>query len=84
MASYLRVHYIFESEADAEQTRITGENTIVDGTQHLRIAFGMRDPEIIYIRPDGYIGFRTHDLHQRSLLDYLTAIYATVVPAPLV
>jgi hypothetical protein len=61
LASHLRVNNIFASEADAEQAGATDENTIVDGAQHLQTAFGMHDPEIIYVRPDGYIGLRTQD-----------------------
>jgi hypothetical protein len=39
-------------------------------------AFGLRAPEMIYIRPDGYIGLRSNDLRQEKLLDYLALIYA--------
>jgi hypothetical protein len=70
------VHYVFASEADAEQGGVADENTIIDGAQYFQMSFGMGDPEIIYVRPDGYVGLRPQDLQKRLLLDYLAAIYA--------
>ena len=49
---------------------------LTDGAQHLQTIFGLRAPEIIYVRPDGYIGLRTQRLDDRGLLDYLDLIYA--------
>jgi hypothetical protein len=39
----------------------------------------MKDPEMIYIRPDGYIGLRTHDISIAAVRDYLKLIYAEKV-----
>ena len=76
---HLRVHLIFGSEADADAAASNGAQTIIDGAQHLQVTLGMKDPEMIYIRPDGYIGLRTHDISIAAVRDYLKLIYAEKV-----
>jgi 2-polyprenyl-6-methoxyphenol hydroxylase-like FAD-dependent oxidoreductase len=65
---YVTVRWIFASELDGVG--------ITDGGQHLQLAFGLREPEIIYLRPDGYIGLRTTRLAPHPVRDYLASIYA--------
>jgi len=38
--------------------------------------FGIAQPEIVYIRPDGYIGLRMQSTRTEALLDYLRIISA--------
>jgi 2-polyprenyl-6-methoxyphenol hydroxylase-like FAD-dependent oxidoreductase len=75
---HLRVHYVFPSQAYAADAGISEEDprAIVDGLEKLHAAFGVREPEIVYLRPDGYIGLRTQDLRKETLLEYLGLIYA--------
>jgi hypothetical protein len=70
------VRYIFALEPDADEAGISGASVITDGAQHLQLAFRMRQPELIYIQPDGYIGLRTQDLTGSTLRKYLALIYA--------
>ena len=76
LGPHLRVHYIFASEADAEAAGMSGASVIIDGGQNMQAAFGMRQPEMVYIRPDGYIGLRTKDPDVDELWRYLNLIYA--------
>ena len=64
------------SESDLPEGGIPGCDVITDGAARMQEAFGLRAPEMIYIRPDGYIGLRSNDLRQEKLLDYLALIYA--------
>jgi FAD binding domain len=73
---HLKLHYVFASEFDADAAGIQA-NVITDGGQHLQVAFGIRGPEVIYVRPDGYIGLRTTKLDGPALLRYLRLIYAS-------
>jgi hypothetical protein len=77
LGSYLHAHFVFVSEADARDAGFDGDDAkvIVDGQERLQAAFGIRDPEDVYIRPDGYIGFRARDPREQTLLDYLRLIY---------
>ena len=52
------------------------EDVITDGGEHIQRALGMDDPEAVYVRADGYIGLRTHDVSATSLAQYLRGIYA--------
>jgi 2-polyprenyl-6-methoxyphenol hydroxylase-like FAD-dependent oxidoreductase len=74
--SSLCVHYVFTSELDADAAGINDASVITDGGQYLETAFGMTKPEIIYVRPDGYIGLRTQNLNRSTLIEYLNLIYA--------
>jgi 2-polyprenyl-6-methoxyphenol hydroxylase-like FAD-dependent oxidoreductase len=76
LAPDLRVFYVFATEADAADFGGASGNNITDGGQNLQTAFGTRGPEIIYVRPDGYIGFRSDQLDCVGLLEYLRLIYA--------
>jgi len=73
---HLRTHYIVACEVDADNAALSGASVLTDGAQHLQTVFGLRAPEIIYVRPDGYIGLRTQNLDGQGLLDYLDLIYA--------
>jgi hypothetical protein len=73
---HLKLHYVFASECDADASGIQA-NVITDGGQRLQVAFGIRGPEVIYVRPDGYIGLRTTKLDGPALLRYLRLIYAS-------
>jgi hypothetical protein len=68
---HIRTHYIVTSEVDADNAAWGSASVVTDGAQHLQTVFGLRAPEIIYVRPDGYIGLRTQNLDGRGLLDYL-------------
>jgi len=76
LKSHLRTHYIVACEAGADTATSDGASVITDGAQYLQTVFGLRAPEIIYVRPDGYIGLRTQHLDDRGLVDYLDLIYA--------
>jgi hypothetical protein len=73
-APYVRVLYTFASETDAPTFGIATESVLSDGGQHLQIALRMRRPEVIYIRPDGYIGFRDQQLNGGKLFEYLSLV----------
>jgi hypothetical protein len=75
---FARVFYVFALEADAQTAGKHGENVIADGAQHLQIAFGLREPEAIYVRPDGYIGLRTVRLSPAAIRAYLRRIYSAL------
>ncbi len=78
LAQHLRVHYVFPSQALASDAGMSenDSNAIVDGLEKLQMAFGIRAPEIVYLRPDGYIGLRTASLEGRKLIEYLGLIYS--------
>jgi len=71
------VHYVLTSEADIAAAGISDTSVIADDGQYLKIVFGTRKPEIIYFRPDGYIGLRTQNLDRSMLIEYLTLMYRT-------
>jgi 2-polyprenyl-6-methoxyphenol hydroxylase-like FAD-dependent oxidoreductase len=78
MGSYLVTHFVFEAGADALDAGFEEHDprVIVDSQEKLRAAFSIHDPELAYIRPDGYVGLRTRDLREETLLDYLRLIYS--------
>ena len=76
MKAHLRVLPIFASEAHLARAETKAAHAIVDGGEYIQRALGLEGPEAIYLRPDGYIGLRTGDLHVQHLLDYLRGIYA--------
>lgn len=78
LGEHLRVNYVFPSQAFANDAGFGEDDprTIVDGLEKLQSAFGIRNPELVYIRPDGYIGLRTQQLGAQTLLDYLHIIYS--------
>jgi 2-polyprenyl-6-methoxyphenol hydroxylase-like FAD-dependent oxidoreductase len=80
----LRVHYVFPSQAYANDAGL-GEHdprVIVDGLEKLHSGFGIREPELVYIRPDGYVGLRTRNLRKQALLGYLSLIYNNELIGP--
>lgn len=78
LREYLRVSFVFPSQAYANDAGFVEDDprAIVDGLGTLQSAFGIRNPELVYIRPDGYIGLRTRQLGVQSLLEYLYIIYS--------
>lgn len=76
----LRVHYVFPSQALASAAgfREDDPSVIVDGLERLQLAFGIREPEAVYLRPDGYIGLRSQELTPPALHAYLEGIYGSV------
>jgi 2-polyprenyl-6-methoxyphenol hydroxylase-like FAD-dependent oxidoreductase len=79
LREHLRVRYVFPSWAYLSKVGMSEDdpNVIVDGLEKLHVAFGIREPEIVYLRPDGYIGLRSQDMKTQTLLDYLSLIYAS-------
>jgi len=80
LGEHLRVHFVCPSLACASDAGL-GENdpkVIVDGLEKLQSVFGIRAPELVYIRPDGYIGFRTRTLQLQQLRNYLGQIYRSI------
>ena len=77
LSEYLHVHYVFPSQGYANEAGLGEDDprVIIDGLEKIESEFGMRKPEVIYIRPDGYIGLRTQELHPQQLLNYLGKIY---------
>jgi hypothetical protein len=73
---HIRVHVVLASESDLPEGGIPGCDVITDGAARMREALGLSTPEIIYVRPDGYIGLRSIDLRKGKLLGYLALIYA--------
>jgi 2-polyprenyl-6-methoxyphenol hydroxylase-like FAD-dependent oxidoreductase len=78
LGEHLHVYYVFPSQAYASDAglRENDSGVIVDGLAKIEAAFGIQAPELVYIRPDGYIGLRTQDLRPRTLLEYLGLIYS--------
>jgi 2-polyprenyl-6-methoxyphenol hydroxylase-like FAD-dependent oxidoreductase len=76
LQEHLRIVYIFASEAHSRGSGLPTADVITDGGEHIQRALGMQDAELIYVRPDGYIGLRTQDLRRQRLSDYLSCIYA--------
>jgi 2-polyprenyl-6-methoxyphenol hydroxylase-like FAD-dependent oxidoreductase len=77
LLDHLRVRYVFPSQASASDAGMSEDDpkVIVDGLEKLHSTFGVRGPEIVYLRPDGYIGLRTQDLGPHRLRAYLGHIY---------
>lgn len=77
LASHVRVHYVFSSEARAARAAVQPDDprAIIDGSGQVRQALGLRSPEIVYVRPDGYIGLRAPTLDPLVLRSYLATIY---------
>jgi len=78
LGTHVRVHYVFPSQAHASDAGFSEDDPrlVVDGLEKLRALFGIAQPEIVYIRPDGYIGLRLQGMRTEALLDYLRVIYA--------
>jgi 2-polyprenyl-6-methoxyphenol hydroxylase-like FAD-dependent oxidoreductase len=78
LQEHVRVRYVFPSQAYASDAGMSVDDpqVIVDGLEKLHAVFGMERPEIVYVRPDGYIGLRTENLDARSLSYYFKLIYA--------
>jgi 2-polyprenyl-6-methoxyphenol hydroxylase-like FAD-dependent oxidoreductase len=78
LRQHLRVFYVFPSLAYASKAGMHDDDpdVIVDGVEKLHAAFGIRESEAVYLRPDGYIGLRTQDIiNKQVVLDYLKLIY---------
>jgi 2-polyprenyl-6-methoxyphenol hydroxylase-like FAD-dependent oxidoreductase len=77
LQEHVRVRYVFPSQAYASDTGMSEDDpkVIVDGLENLHAVFGIKRPEIVYVRPDGYIGLRTENLDARSLSHYFKLIY---------
>jgi hypothetical protein len=75
-AAPLRVLYVFASEAHMASAGVAPTDAIVDGGGHVQHLLDLRGPEVIYVRPDGYIGLRTDDLRIEPIAEYLGRIYA--------
>lgn len=77
----IRVHYVFPSDADPADfgLAISDENVVLDSLQQLQDAMGWTEPELVYVRPDAFIGLRTRELSPAALFDYLSAIYSPQV-----
>ncbi|MBV9703567.1 MAG: FAD-dependent monooxygenase [Methylobacteriaceae bacterium] len=73
---HVRVLYMLASEAHLHGAGLPEQDVIIDGGEHIQHAFGMEEPEAVYVRPDGYIGLRTQDYRQQNLSNYLSSIYA--------
>jgi hypothetical protein len=78
LQEHMRVRYVFPSQAYASDAGMSEDDpqVIVDGLEKLHAVFGIERPEIVYVRPDGYIGLRTENLDGRSLSHYFQLIYA--------
>jgi 2-polyprenyl-6-methoxyphenol hydroxylase-like FAD-dependent oxidoreductase len=78
LRDHLRVFYVYPSQAWATEAGASEDDpsVIVDGLEKLHTSFGIREAEIVYLRPDGYIGLRTQNLGKQTLLEYLGLIYA--------
>jgi 2-polyprenyl-6-methoxyphenol hydroxylase-like FAD-dependent oxidoreductase len=74
----LRLHFVFSSQAHASAAGFLENDTrvIVDGLARLELEFGIREPEVVFLRPDGYIGLRARDLLPQTVLGYLKGIYS--------
>jgi 2-polyprenyl-6-methoxyphenol hydroxylase-like FAD-dependent oxidoreductase len=75
LKSHVRTDFIFASEFDADRARLSGVSPIIDGGQHLQTALDLSKPELIYVRPDGYIGLRCQNLQNHCLDEYLKRVY---------
>jgi len=88
MGDVVRVHLVFQSDADVHNSSYVpgATSVIIDGGRNLRRVLGVARPEIIYVRPDGYLGYRSTNLDEGALDRYLRHIYAGSVlealPAP--
>jgi 2-polyprenyl-6-methoxyphenol hydroxylase-like FAD-dependent oxidoreductase len=78
LAEHLRVRYVFPSEHRARRAGFdpADDRVVIDGLGQVRTALSLDEPEAIYVRPDGYLGLRTRDLHPEGIVDYLRSIYA--------
>ncbi|MBV8835023.1 MAG: FAD-dependent monooxygenase [Alphaproteobacteria bacterium] len=75
----LRVLTVFASETQMDGT-IPSSQTITDGGGYLQRALGWDGPELMYVRPDGYIGLRlalpADKATDKALFAYLRRVYA--------
>jgi 2-polyprenyl-6-methoxyphenol hydroxylase-like FAD-dependent oxidoreductase len=78
LGDHVRVHYVFPSEQYALDAGFGSDDprVIVDGLERIRVVFGVDAPEVMYVRPDSYIGLRTEHLEPHRLAGYLQKIYA--------
>jgi hypothetical protein len=69
---------VFPSQAYANDVGISENDprVIVDGLAKLHSVYGVKGPEVVYLRPDGYIGLRTQNLGEETLFEYLSLIYS--------
>jgi 2-polyprenyl-6-methoxyphenol hydroxylase-like FAD-dependent oxidoreductase len=77
-ADLFRWHWVVRAARDVALLDGTdAENVIVDDGGHLSDVFGVHGAEVLYIRPDHYIGYRSTDIEDDSaLLAYLARIYS--------
>jgi 2-polyprenyl-6-methoxyphenol hydroxylase-like FAD-dependent oxidoreductase len=77
LRAHVRVRWVLSSEAIGSSAGLRADNpsVIIDGSEALHTAFGIKHPEVVYLRPDGYIGLRATSLEPRLLLSYLELIY---------
>jgi 2-polyprenyl-6-methoxyphenol hydroxylase-like FAD-dependent oxidoreductase len=74
---WLRVLHVFPSEGWAERSGHPHDDpdVLVDGLFEVRRALQLTGPEVLYVRPDGYVGLRTRSLDPTSVLAYLRGVY---------
>jgi hypothetical protein len=77
LARWLQVRYVFPSEGWASRLGHAYDqpDVIVDGQFEIQEFLGVHEPEMIYVRPDGYLGLRTRTLEVDGVVDYLGLVH---------
>lgn len=75
--SFVQVLYVFPSEGWADRMGHPHDepSVLVDGLFEVRRVLQVEGPEVVYVRPDGYVGLRSRNLDVAGVVDYLSLIY---------
>ncbi len=73
-SGYVKAHIVVASSEKPEQLTWNG-STLLDPQGKLHTIYGAQGATLYFIRPDGYIGFRSQPVHEEPLLSYLSKIF---------
>jgi hypothetical protein len=77
----VKAHIIVTGSEKPAQLTWNG-STLLDPQGTLHITYGARRQSLYFVRPDGYIGFRSQPAHEKTLLEYLSKVFSLLESHP--
>lgn len=72
---YVKAHLVISGSQKPTQLNWNG-SILLDPQGKFHTIYGTRKPALYFIRPDGYIGFRSQPANEEQLFGYLSKIYS--------
>lgn len=78
----LQTHIVVYGSKNPAELQDYQGSLLLDVDRSLHTNYGVKRAEMLYIRPDGYIGLRSQRIDEGALLAYLSKIYTVREAAP--